>query len=228
VAARVAMYQKDWTGMNTALSESFLDLNGPLTTGPRFLYSTTAGDITNPLWQAKEEANNPLLVQVNFVAEAEAGDSRVFGPSIADGGTAKVRQRTAATAPTGYPSMSYETQLYATNVSPISIIRNEELILMYAEAKIQTNQLPDAIVAINRIRTAHNLLPYAGAVSQSALITEVLKQRRYSLFMEGHRWFDMRRYNLLNTLPNDKPTHSVFPEFPRHKQEQDWDATNPC
>lgn len=228
VAARIAMYQKDWAAMNTALSASFLDLAGAITTGPRFLYSTTAGDATNPIWQAKEEANNPLLVQVNFVPEAEAGDARVFGASIADGGTAKVRQRTTPTAPTGYPSMAYETQLYATNTSPISILRNEELILMYAEAKIQTNQLPDAVTALNKIRTSHNLLPYAGAVTQPALIDELLKQRRYSLFMEGHRWFDMRRYDRLNTLPKDKPTHNIFSQFPRHKQETDWDATNPC
>jgi starch-binding outer membrane protein, SusD/RagB family len=228
VAARIAMYQKDWAGMNTALNESFLDLNGSLTTGPTFLYSTTAGDITNPIWQAKEEANNPLLVQVNFVPEAEAGDSRVFGTSRADGGTAKVRQRTAPTAPTGYPNMAYETQLYATNTSPISIIRNEELILMYAEAKIQTNQFPDAVIALNKIRTAHNLAPYAGALTQAALIDELLKQRRYSLFMEGHRWFDMRRYERLNTLPKDRPSHNVLTEFPRHKQETDWDAANPC
>lgn len=228
IAARIAMYQKDWAAMNTALNESFLDLNGSLTTGPNFLYSTTAGDIANPIWQAKEEANNPLLVQVNFVPEAEAGDSRVFGPSRADGGTAKIRLRTAATAPTGYPNMAYETQLYATNTSPISIIRNEELILMYAEAKIQTNQLPDAVTALNKIRTSHNLAPYAGAVTQNALIDELLKQRRYSLFMEGHRWFDMRRYERLNTLPKDRPNHNILSQFPRHKQEVDWDAANPC
>lgn len=228
VAARIAMYQKDWAGMNTALTESFLDLNGSLTTGPNFLYSTTAGDIVNPIWQAKEEANNPLLAQVNFVPEAEAGDSRVFGPSRADGGTSKVRQRTAATAPTGYPAMAYETQLYALNTSPISIIRNEELILMYAEAKIQTNQFTDAKTALDKIRTSHNLSPYAGPLTQAALIDELLKQRRYSLFMEGHRWFDMRRYERLNTLPKDRPTHNILTQFPRHKQEIDWDAANPC
>ena len=99
---------------------------------------------------------------------------------------------------------------------------------MYAEAKIQTNQLPDAVTALNKIRTSHNLAPYAGAVTQAALTDELLKQRRYSLYMEGHRWFDMRRYNRLNTLPKDKPTHSVFEQFPRHKQEIDWDAANPC
>lgn len=52
-------------------------------------------------------------------------------------------------------------------------------------------------------------------MTQSALITEMLKQRRYSLYAEGHRWIDMRRYKLLNTLPNDRPGDHVWPQFPR-------------
>jgi len=42
----------------------------------------------------------------------------------------------------------------------------------------------------------------------------MLNQRRYSLFGEGHRWIDMRRYNRLNTLPIDRPGDDVWEEFP--------------
>jgi hypothetical protein len=49
------------------------------------------------------------------------------------------------------------------------------------------------------IRQKHNLAPYSGALTQSALINEMLYERRYSLFGEGHRWIDVRRYNQLNT-----------------------------
>ena len=100
------------------------------------------------------------------------------------------------------------------------IIRNEELILIYAEANIQTNDLTDAVTALNVIRTTHNLPVYSGAVTQEALITEMLNQRRYSLFYEGHRWIDMRRYNLLNTLPIDRPGDDVWTEFPLPVSEQ--------
>ena len=54
---------------------------------------------------------------------------------------------------------------------------------------------------------------------------EVLNQRRYSLYMEGgHRWFDMRRYNRLATLPKELATHNVFNSFPKPQAEVDWDA----
>jgi hypothetical protein len=230
------MYQEDWAGVLSALNESYLDLNGSMNTGPQFTYSTTAGDVVNPLWQSQEEPNNPILVQKDFVAQAEAGDNRVFGTPISGGGTARVRQRTTPTAPPNYPSMAYELQAYATNTSPITIIRNEELILMFAEAKIRqggAGNLTEAVMALDKVRTAAGLQPLAVAKptvigNQTALVDELLNQRRYSLFMQGHRWFDMRRYNRLGQLPLDVTGHQVFANFPRHRQEVDWDASNSC
>ena len=111
-------------------------------------------------------------------------------------------------------SSNRDVWVYTSSLAPVPIIRNEELILIYAEAKIQTNSLPDAIVAINKVRTGHGVGVYAGAVTQTALTDEMLRQRRYSLFFEGHRWVDMRRYNKLNQLPIDRPGDDVWQEFP--------------
>jgi hypothetical protein len=229
VAARVAMYQGDWAGMNTALAASFLNVGGDITAGPKFNYSTTANDAVNPFFQPLEETNRPIVPQNAFVTDAEAGDTRVFGTSIREGGTAKIRQRTAVVTLGGYPEVAYEHQQYATNTASVSIIRNEELILMSAEAKAQTSDLAGAEAALDRIRTAHGLQPLATAKpatvgNKDALIDEVLNQRRYSLFMEGsHRWFDMRRYNKLSSLPLDLPTHQVWTSFPKPQAEVDWD-----
>ncbi|HEY8893229.1 MAG TPA: RagB/SusD family nutrient uptake outer membrane protein, partial [Niastella sp.] len=93
-------------------------------------------------------------------------------------------------------------------------------ILIYAEAKTQLSSLPDAIIAINRIRTAASLPAYTGAVTQTALINEMLKQRRYSLYGEGHRWVDMRRYNKLGELPIDRAGDDVWQQFPRPATEE--------
>ena len=68
-------------------------------------------------------------------------------------------------------------------------------------------------------------MPNPGSwAKKDGLIDELLNQRRYSLFMEsGHRWFDMRRYDRLNQLPLDLPTHKVFDNFPKKQSEVDWD-----
>lgn len=232
IAARVAMYQKDWAGMSTALAASFLDLKGNLATGPMFNYSLTAGDGVNPFFKPKEEANTPWAAQKDLIKDAEAGDTRVLGASRSDGGTAKIRKRAASVTLGGFPVSEYEMQIVGTNVSPLSIIRNEELILMKAEADIQTGKLADAVTALDVVRVASGLKILSVAkpaivANKDALINELLNQRRYSLFMEGHRWFDMRRYGFLSKLPLDLATHKVIDKFPKQQNEVDWDSNNP-
>jgi starch-binding outer membrane protein, SusD/RagB family len=218
IAARIAMYQKDWAGMNTALNQSFLSLTGDLTVGPRFTYSTTAGDATNPLFQNKNTNGAPWVVQLRVIPEAEAGDTRI---------AAKTSKRTSPRASGNIPASEFEVFMYATNTTPISIIRNEELVLMYAEAQLQTGGLANAESALNTIRKSAGLKDYSGAKTAAALTNELLNQRRYSLFFEGHRWFDMRRYNRLDQLPKDLANHRVFTEMARPQSEVDWDKKNP-
>lgn len=224
VAARIAMYQKDWAGVLSNLSASFLNLGGSLTAGPNMTWTTTANDQTNGLFHAPNSNGAPYVIFDDFVTNAEAGDTRVFGP------TAKVGLRTAARQ-SGIVSSAYEVRMYASNTTPVSIIRNEELILMYAEAKIYAPDLPGAVSAINIIRNAYGLANYSGAVTAPALITEVLKQRRYSLFFEGHRWFDALRNNVKASLPLQGNisgnTFVVFDNMARPDAEVQWDLQNP-
>ena len=48
------------------------------------------------------------------------------------------------------------------------------------------------------------MVDYTGAQTAAALEDEILFQRRYSLFGESHRWIDMRRFDRINELPNDR------------------------
>ena len=79
----------------------------------------------------------------------------------------------------------------------------------------------DAVAAIDMVRSVHGLGAYSGGTSESELIDEVLHQRRYSLFGEGHRWIDMRRYNKLGDLPIDRAEDDVWDAFPRPLTEGD-------
>jgi len=72
---------------------------------------------------------------------------------------------------------------------------------------------------LNGIRIKSGKLPaYAGAVTQAALLDELLYNRRYSLLFEGgHRWIDLRRYGRLGTLPTETTTNGTakrFTKFP--------------
>lgn len=205
LAAKVALYAGDYNAALTLLNSSFYNLNGDLTTGPKMVFSTSSGDKLNPMFKTPGQSGDQIIVHNLLITEAEPGDARL----------AKFGMRVNPTSQDGLNG-THETRLYATNTSPIDIIRNEELILIAAEASIQTDKLVDAIANLNRVRTANNLPIYVGSVTKDALIDEMLEQRRYSLWGEGNRMFDMRRYDRLNStyLPIDRPGDVIHKQFP--------------
>ncbi len=209
LAARVYIYQKDWAAANTALSESFFELNGDINKGAFYIFSTAGGDQLNPLYYPLNSSGETRVAHPSFIANAEPGDNRL----------GKVVQRNSAEFQDGLSS-NYDFFVYRTNADKIPIIRNEELILIYAEVQAQLNQLSNAVTAINRIRTTAGLAVFSGAVTQAALINEILKQRWYSLYGEGHRWIDMRRYERLSQLPIDRTGDDVWIQFPRPATER--------
>jgi starch-binding outer membrane protein, SusD/RagB family len=202
IKARVELYRGNKAAALTALGDSFFDMAGDLYIGPSHFYSTGGNDVLNPVFRSPGSAE-ALIVHPSFLADALAGDTRV---------EIKTEERDVATLDglTG----DHDVTIYSSLSSPIPIIRNEELILIYAEANIGTNNT-EAVDAINVIRNAHGLADYGGATTDEALIDEILFNRRYSLFGEGHRWIDLRRYDRLDELPLDREGDDVWVQFPR-------------
>lgn len=206
LAARVAVYRGNFQEALTFLEESFLDLTGNLNKGVYHVYSANSGDMLNLLYLRPNTTGDIRLVHPSFLTDAEPNDNRVTSKTI--------QREKEFTIPSTDIRTTHDVYVYKSNTDRVPIIRNEELILIYAEAQIQTNNLPEALNAINVIRQSAGLNAYAGPVTQEALIDEMLKQRRYSLFFEGHRWIDMRRYNRLNQLPT-REGEVVHVQFPR-------------
>lgn len=203
LAARVAVYRKQWSAALTALASSFYSLNGNLNIGAFNVFSNGAGDQLNPAFYPKNSAGETRAAHPSFAQDIEANDDRLNKSSL----------RNTPISNSGLTS-DRDVWVYTNSLAPIPIIRNEELILIFAEASIQLNNLVDGLNAINSIRNNHGLTNYNGTIDQNSLIDEMLKQRRYSLYFEGHRWIDLRRYNRLNTLTIDRPNDDVWKSFP--------------
>lgn len=205
LAARVAAYRENWQEVLNNLEDSFFGLEQPLQLGPQMVFDNGSGDLLNNLYKRPGNSGDMIYAQPGLIADAEAGDQRI---------ASKVERVTPIRSAdlTG----EFETRLYESPTSPISIIRNEELILLYAEAQIQLGNFAEGIEALNIIRNTYGLADYSGAMTKEALIDEMLEQRRYSLWGEGHRMVDLRRYGRLNAdyLPIDRPGDDVFTEFP--------------
>lgn len=208
LAARVALYQADYGSAATALSGSFLNATGSLDMGVYHVFSTAGGDATNPLFFAPGATGEQRVAHPSFVTDAEAGDNRLN----------KVIMRTD-TAFQDDLSSTYDVYAFQSLDASIGMIRNEELILIDAEIKARTNDPGGAVAGIDVVRLAAGLPAYTGGQTEAELIDEILNQRRYSLFGEGHRWVDMRRTGKLGDLPIDRVGDDVWVQFPRPANE---------
>lgn len=217
IALRVAIYQADWAKAATLLPLTFYNPTGDLNAGPSHSFNATSPDRPNPLLNT----STLRIVGVKEVIDAaEPGDKRI---------AAKVtKQATPLTFTSGVTySTPYLTNMYTNVNGTVPIIRNEELVLIAAEIAAQQGNAAEATKNINIVRTAAGLPNYTGATTKDALINAILKERQYSLFYEGHRWVDMRRYNKLGEIILPVAGMKVLERLEKPVAEVNWDTFNP-
>lgn len=205
-----------------------------LNAGPYHIYSTIAGDLTNPLFEPAGRAHtaHPSLrtdVQLKTGGALDDRYTRKIAYNPIDANT---------TLPTVRSLVGVSTNLrftvYNAADASVPIMRNEELLLLRAEARLQTGDRPGALADINTIRTISGGLPALGAdpglggtFSGDLLLDELLYNKRYSLVYEnGTRWVDLRKYGLLGKLPRQQASHVTFERRPFPEAECTLRASN--
>jgi hypothetical protein len=209
IRARADIDIGDFDQALTDLQASFLDLTKPLSYGPYNTYSTVAGDVQNPLYEAQPRvwyAHPSLAANAQHKTDGTL-DARFL---------AKVKEIPAITR--AGITTQWTFQIYTSPSAPIPIIRNEELILLRAEANLGLSHPSVAIQDINFVRTNSGGLPaisdpyVAGPDQPATLLDELLYEKRYSLLWEvGTSWLDARHYGKLADLPHDLANFVVYP-----------------
>jgi hypothetical protein len=168
--------------------------------GVFFDFSANPGDDQNGL-------SDPLNGNIYFALDVQQTDAQLQIDGVTPDARvgAKIAPATVPQILSGFPihgTLKYT--LYLTNGAPdpghvIAIIRDEELVLLRAEAELGLGQLGAATSDINVTRQgAGNLPALAPGLSADSLLTDLLYERRYSLMWEqGTRWIDARRYGRL-------------------------------
>jgi starch-binding outer membrane protein, SusD/RagB family len=205
--ARVAAYMKDYNTALTALGKSFIDDTSAMinfNTGVYYEYSTKPGDATNGLI-------NPNI----FV------DPQIDGKRHPDDG-GPIDARYSSKTGLNDDMKPVFSKLYSSPSSPVALIRNEELILLKAEALYYTGDVEGALNALNLVRTKSGQLaaltmtfppPTNDTSKDKDFIDALLYERQYSLLFEGgHRWIDLRRFN--RDLPLDNPDDKRNVRYP--------------
>jgi starch-binding outer membrane protein, SusD/RagB family len=78
----------------------------------------------------------------------------------------------------------------------IPLLRYADLVLFYAEALIENNQVPEGMAQLNRVRARPSVnMPPLTATSQNDARKKLRHERRIELNMEGQRLFDLMRWD---------------------------------
>ena len=130
-------------------------------------------------------------------------------------------------------TFSFAVPSSANQVAPIALLKDEELVLLRAQAEIEAGQLANALLDINAVHTTYDPTPVAPAATVAAYRAAVLFEKRFSLLFEGpQRLVDLRAYGYLNSahfvaeLPTD-PYNNAFP-IPRAELNARGLSTNPA
>lgn len=216
IRARVAAYLGDYPGVISALGDSFIDdsATADLNAGIYYVYSNKTGDVTNALINSNIYAH-PLLetdAQMTAGGMPDQRFTRKVARSLNSDGTVK----TGSANGTKKSSTIIFSGLYPSGTSSVGFIRNEELILLRAEALFFTGMTGPATDELNIVRTRSGGLPsLAATADMTTFVNELLYERRYSLMFEGgHRWIDMRRLGHSQDLPRDDDGDVINVRFP--------------
>jgi len=88
--------------------------------------------------------------------------------------------------------------------------RYADVLLLLAETENELNNQSVAIGYINKVRERANLSAYSGGTDKSAVKNEIIHQRYVELFKEGERFYDLRRWGLLEeTIKKADPTRGA-------------------
>ena len=186
-----------------ALTASFYDPSGDFNTAVYHVYSTSAGEYSNPNF-------GPAIMRINprVVNEADPGDLRV--PAKVNVDPTSVANNTiggSLEVPSGYLD-----KVNASPVTPLPILSNAELILLQAEIYWGLGRYAEALAQSNVVRTsaqggglAPRVINVGTPQGQADVLREILKQKRYQLlFTSPSRHVDYRMFGILGELGQER------------------------
>lgn len=212
--ARVALYQKNYAVAKSAADEIIEKGGFELLEDLEDLYNTTSvtvetifdlefNDQDQSSFNTYTITRDEYNLDESLIAATENGDERAkyYGFSRNANRTLK------------YPD--------GTNSNNTKVFRLAEIYLIRAEAAVMLSGNPnDGLADINMIRERANLDPIASFTNMNAFETALLQERRIELSFEGHRFFDLVRFNKTSEVLGMPDFRKIFP-IPRNELQVD-------
>ncbi|TDN39954.1 RagB/SusD family nutrient uptake outer membrane protein [Hymenobacter sp. UV11] len=77
------------------------------------------------------------------------------------------------------------------------VLRYADILLLYAETLTMQGRASEAMPLLNKVRTRAKLAALAAGLSTAQMMTEIRHQRMLEFFREGQRFYDLKRWGLL-------------------------------
>jgi starch-binding outer membrane protein, SusD/RagB family len=218
--ARVQLYREQWDDAETLATQVLSAFNGDATGG-----LGVSANYAN-LWLSKNTKPESLW-ELQYFADDRNFGAFYFYPG-ANGGRNEITSSTSlknaheagdlrlpinvTVAATGIPANKTRKFNRVAGDDNIILFRLAELYLIRAEARARkaTPDIAGAQADINKIRTRAGLANTTAATS-TALVSAVEAERRVELAFEGHRWFDLRRYDKISTVGITQTFRALWP-----------------
>ena len=167
----------------------------------------TQGFVFRALYGQNARENNAVATNTTTTIRREAG----VNPRFYNDARFKTDPRTSFrdngdTAKGPDPTRKFVEQLkYPARDTPIPVFTWQEARLIEAETEIRIGDLNRAVTLINQVRAAAGLPAYGGAVTQQALLDQLVFERAAELWLQAQSLSDWRRFSLqFNPQPRDK------------------------
>lgn len=157
-------------------------------------YPYSSSDV-NPLWNLWYNSGNAYQMRAEeaFRNDAEAGDERI------DYWTTE-EDIEGASGPLD------DVSRYQSSTASFPFYLPDEMRLIMAEVHARQNNLVAALLLVNEVRTQCEsaldepvaclpALTLLDVPTQEAMLDEILRQRRYELYLQAVRWSDLRRFD---------------------------------
>lgn len=203
--ARVKLYMKDYAGAladaDLVISEGPYVLEDSLddvfyTTEPsgESIFEVEFNDQDQSAFNTYTIRRDEYNVDEDLLNSFEAGDLRKNYFTVA-----RNRNRTGK-------------YLDNTNSNNAKVLRLAEMYLIRSEAAAMNSGNPDAGLAdLNILRERAGLLPLLAVAGMNEYIDALLYERRAELNFEGHRFFDLVRFDLIDQVLGMEDYKKVFP-----------------
>jgi hypothetical protein len=186
-----------------------------LMTGANYANQFLSPNLSETIWELQFDATNTNQVAFFYYPTANGGRNEVSTSTALNTAHEANDVRKAVNFTTTAPASKTLKYSKVGGTDNIQMIRLSEMYLIRSEALAQQNKV-GAIGELNKIRLRSGLAAATDS-TQAGLLTALEKERRIEFAHEGHRWFDLRRYNKTNLVGITQTFRNLWPIPQREK-----------